>query len=66
MEAIRTFRLKIKYANGDIYWIEHFNDLMQLDAWLVEEMTRPYWDPSWTSEIYELDDQLNETLVEAP
>jgi hypothetical protein len=45
------FQLIIKRQDESIYWIEHFNDLPSLNRWLAEEMTRPYWDPTYTHEI---------------
>lgn len=54
--------LKIKRQDGSVYWIEYFNYIEDLNIWLTEEKTRFYWDPNYTSEIYTLDNQNNETL----
>lgn len=60
----RSLRLKINYANGDLYWAEHFNSVDALDTWLNEEKTRPYWDQSWTCHKFDVDGQGNETETE--
>ena len=43
-----TIRLTIFKADSSIYWVEHFNDQARADAWLAEEMTRPYWKQEYT------------------
>lgn len=35
--------LTITRADGSIYWVDHFPDIVAKDAWLKSEMTRPYW-----------------------
>lgn len=60
---MQRLKLKIKKADGSIYWIAYFHGMANLDAWLIEEQTRPYWNPSYIIEKYELDDQNNETLL---
>lgn len=41
--------LVIKREDNSIYWTEHFNDQVTADKWLADEMTRPYWDKTWTA-----------------
>jgi hypothetical protein len=48
------FKLIIKKQDGSLYWTEHFNTLDDADKWLDEEMTRPYWDATLTSEIIDM------------
>jgi hypothetical protein len=48
------FQLIIKRQDQSIYWIEYFNDEPSLTRWLQEEMTRPYWDPSFTQETIDM------------
>lgn len=57
-------RLKIKRQDGSTYWTEHFSSIESLNAWLAEEQTRFYWDNTWTTEIFELDNQNSETPYE--
>jgi hypothetical protein len=58
----KNFRIKIKYPNGSLYWVDHFNSIEILEKWLEEERTRPYWDETWIVEIYELDNQGQESI----
>lgn len=44
-------KLIITRQDGTIYWIEHFNDIDSCNKWLADEMTRPYWDLTYTTEI---------------
>lgn len=44
-------KLTIKRADDSIYWVEHFNSVTEQERWLAEEMTRPYWDPTYTTEV---------------
>lgn len=48
------FKLTIKRADGTTYWIERFNRRVDLDAWLADEQTRPYWDSDFTTEIEDI------------
>jgi hypothetical protein len=45
------FQLIIKREDESIYWIEYFNNEEAALKWLQEEMTRPYWDITYTYEI---------------
>lgn len=45
------FELIILKADGSLYWIEHFNDHSSAIAWITEEQTRSYYDPSYTYSI---------------
>lgn len=45
------FKLIIRKGDGSHYWTEHFNKQNQLEKWLAEEMTRPYWKQEFTTEI---------------
>lgn len=46
--------LTILRADGSIYWTERFNDQSSAQAWLAEEQTRSYWDPTFTHSIVDL------------
>ena|ERR1044072_6065533 len=48
------FRLIIKNPDGTVYWRESFNNREDLDEWLAEEQTRPYWNPGFTTDIQDL------------
>lgn len=48
------FRLIIKNPDGTVYWIEHFNSRSDLDKWLEQEQTRPYWNAGFTTDIQDL------------
>lgn len=50
-------KLEIKYADGSLYWKEHFNSQADCDKWLAEEKTRPYWKPEFTSSSVDLNPQ---------
>lgn len=52
--VIKTYRLTIYKADGSVYWVEHANRREDVERWLSEEQTRPYWDPSYTHVIEEL------------
>lgn len=43
-----THTLEIFKSNGELYWKEQFTSLEDLDKWLSEEMTRNYWDNTFT------------------
>lgn len=60
---MQRLKLKIKKSDGSIYWTTYFSSMDALNAWVAEEQTRPYWDPTYVCEKYELDDQNNETLI---
>ena len=36
------------YNGSSVYWTEYFNDVASCNAWIDEEQTRPYWNPSYT------------------
>lgn len=43
--------LKILNPDGSMYWQEHFNSEKDLDTWLAEEKTRPYWNQDFICEV---------------
>lgn len=45
------FKLIIKKQDQSIYWTEYFDSLNNLNTWLDEEKTRPYWTRSYATEI---------------
>lgn len=47
----KWIQLTIKRTDGSVYWVENFADLNEKDKWLNEEMTRPYWDKTYTTEV---------------
>lgn len=58
------FKLVIKRQDGSTYWVEHFVALEELERWLAEERTRPYWDESYVPHRLSLDDMGVETVIE--
>lgn len=44
--------LTIKRIDGSIYWTEYFNDHSLAKTWLSAEMSRPYWDKTYTYTIF--------------
>ena len=56
----KTYKLTIKRSDNSTYWTEYSNNLNKLNSWLTEEMTRPYWEQTYTYTIVELDSQGNE------
>jgi hypothetical protein len=48
------FKLTILRQDNTIYWVEHFNTQVELDVWLTEEQTRPYWDITFITQIDDL------------
>jgi hypothetical protein len=38
-----SVKLEIKKLDGSTYWIEHFDNKIDGDKWLAEEITRKYW-----------------------
>lgn len=46
-----SFTLKITKANGEHYWTDYFNTIDDLNKWLDEEKTRPYWQQDFQIEI---------------
>lgn len=44
-------KLEIRNQDGSVYWTEPFNDQDACDQWLKEEQTRPYWKPTFTTNI---------------
>jgi hypothetical protein len=46
-----SYKLVIKKQDNSIYWVDHFASLEQGQKWLAEEMTRPYWDATYTAEF---------------
>jgi len=61
---MKRYRLKIFRADGSLYWTSHAESINDLLNWLAEEMTREYWDKTYTSQIVELDPQNNEIPLE--
>jgi hypothetical protein len=56
------YKLTIFKQDGGIYWVEHFNLIEDLNKWLSEEKTRPYWDDSYYYETESLVDQNTQDL----
>jgi hypothetical protein len=46
--------LHIYNEDGSLYWKEHFNNQEDLQKWLEEEKTRPYWNKNFKTEIQEI------------
>jgi hypothetical protein len=46
--------LNIYNEDGSLYWKEHFNRQEDLDKWLEEEKTRPYWNKNFVTEIEDI------------
>ena len=40
--------LTLIYSDETTWLVGGFNTLGEAEAWLAEEMTRPYWDPATT------------------
>lgn len=40
--------LNIYNPDSSLYWKEHFNNKEELNKWLEEEQTRPYWNSKFT------------------
>ena len=55
---MKTFTLKIYNKDNSIYWTEHFNSKKELDIWLEEEKTRPYWKEEFVCNIEEIDNPV--------
>lgn len=51
-------KLEIKKADGSIYWTEHFITVAEKDKWLAEEMTRPYWNASYSLVVTVIPDTI--------
>lgn len=56
-----SVKLTIKRSDDTVYWVEFFNSVAAQERWLSEEMTRPYWDPTYTTEV-----EVTETEVVLP
>lgn len=50
-------KLKILHKDGSEYWTAGFNNLVDCNAWLEEEKTRPYWNPDFVIELEGEDNQ---------
>ena len=61
---MQRLKLHIKKQDGSTYWVAYFDYRDRLNSWLSEEKQRPYWDASYVSDVYLLDDYNNETLLE--
>jgi hypothetical protein len=46
-----SYKLTIKNPDNSVYWVEHFKTEAEKNKWLAEEQTRPYWNPSFTTEV---------------
>lgn len=55
--------LNIYNEDGSLYWKEHFNDEKDLEKWLEEEKTRPYWNQKFKIDIQEIS-LLNKDEIE--
>lgn len=55
--------LNIYNEDGSLYWKEHFNDEKDLEKWLEEEKTRPYWNQKFKIDIQEIN-LLNKDEIE--
>lgn len=51
-------KLTILNPDNTIYWTESFNDKESQEKWLLEEMTRPYWNKDFVCEIEEILPQI--------
>jgi len=49
------YKLDILNQDSSLYWTEYSNDIKDLEKWLTEEKTRPYWDISRKFEITHVD-----------
>ena len=58
---MERLKLYIKRQDLSVYWVEYFSSISDLNRWLDEEKTRPYWDTTYVCSIFVLDDQNNET-----
>jgi ribosomal protein L29 len=50
-------KLEIKKVDDSVYWVEYFNIQADVDKWIAEEQTRPYWDKSFTYTIVDISDK---------
>lgn len=58
--------LTINYADGSLYWKEHFNNQNDLDIWLEEEKTRPYWKQEFVCNVETIEEpQIDMTEIMA-
>lgn len=48
---MRRFEIVIRNADASERWREGFDSKKDLNAWLNEEKTRPYWKKEFTTEI---------------
>lgn len=55
--------LNIYNEDGSLYWKEHFNNEKDLEKWLEEEKTRPYWNQKFKIDIQEIS-LLNKDEIE--
>lgn len=60
---MRKFELVIKNADGSVYWTEGFDSRLDLNTWLKEEKSRPYWKKNFVVE--ELDNSKAVEKAEA-
>lgn len=54
-------KLIIFKKDGSIYWQETFNIMSDAKTWLTSEMTRPYWDKTYT---YTFTDNTKQILAD--
>lgn len=50
--------IEILKGDGSSYWTMQTNTRTEMDAWISEEQTRPYWKPDFTFEITEIPDRV--------
>lgn len=58
-----TYRLKILRQDASMYWWADFTTAPDLNNWLAEEKTRPYWDNTYVSKEYSVDEMGVETYI---
>lgn len=59
------FELKIKNPDGSPYWLERFNSKADLNRWLKEEQTRPYWKKDFQVEVVDNTEALAKIEADA-
>jgi hypothetical protein len=55
-----NFELIIKNPDGSKYWSEGFQTKIELNKWLKEEQSRPYWKKGFTFEIIDNTEAIKE------
>jgi len=62
IEEVIAYKLVLHKTDNSIYWIEHFQSIEELDAWLVEEKTRSYYDSTYIEKKYRIVDNVETQL----